>query len=167
MWKPSLTLWYDYLSGTSEEDARNGKFKTFNTLFDTGHKFYGLMDMFLPAGGANTNYLGLVDYAIKATLSPAKNWKFKAAVHQFYTAESPNVNAGIGAQNANRFGDGNLGQEIDLALIHKYNANTTISLGLARYLATPLFHVVARGAGTGGAGNDNADWAYLQFDVRF
>ena len=167
MWKPSLTLWYDYLSGTSEEDARNGKFKTFNTLFDTGHKYYGLMDMFLPAGGANTNYLGLVDYAIKASISPAKHWKLKAALHHFQTAESPNVNAGIALQNANRFGNSTLGQEYDLTLIHKYNANTTISAGWAQYYATPLFRLVATGAGTGGAGNDNANWAYLQFDVKF
>jgi hypothetical protein len=167
MWKPSLTLWYDYLSGTSEEDARDGDFATFNTLFDTGHKFYGLMDMFLNAGGANTNFLGLVDYAVKASISPAKNWKFKAAWHQFHTAESPNVNAGIAAQNGNRFGSSDLGQEIDLTLVHKYNANTTISAGWSHYAATPLFHVVATGAGTGGGGNDNADWAYLQFDVRF
>jgi len=167
MWKPSLTLWYDYLSGTSEDDARDGKFKTFNTLFDTGHKFYGFMDLFLNAGGANTNYLGLVDYAIKASVSPAKNWKFKAALHHFQTAESPNVNAGIGAQASTRLGDSDLGDEIDLTLVHKYNANTTISAGWSHFSAQPLFHVVATGAGTGGGGNDNADWAYLQFHVKF
>jgi len=51
MYKPSVTLWYDYLSGTDDEDQRDGNWKSFNTMFDTGHKFYGLHDLFLGIGG--------------------------------------------------------------------------------------------------------------------
>jgi hypothetical protein len=168
MWKPSLTFWYDYLSGTTDEDARDGDFKTFNTLFDTGHKFYGLMDLFLPSDGGNTNYLGLVDYAVKATISPANNWTFKADYHHFTTAEGPNGSPLLSAQNSNRFdGDNALGDEIDLTLVHKYNANTTISAGWSHFAAQSLFHRTARGGGIGGGGNDNANWAYLMFDVKF
>jgi len=167
MWKPSLTFWYDYLSGTSEEDARDNDFQTFNTLFDTGHKFYGYMDLFLPSGGANTNYLGLVDYAVKASIQPAKGWKLKADYHHFQTAESPNANPGIAAQVSTRFGDSNLGDEVDITLAHKYNEHTTISAGYSHFSAEPLFHITATDVGVGGGGNDNADWAYLMFDVEF
>jgi Alginate export len=168
MWKPSLTLWYDYLSGTSDEDARDGDFKTFNTLFDTGHKYYGLQDMFLPFDGANTNHLGLVDYAVKSSIQPAKGWKLKAAWHYFTTAEGANGNPVISGSNSTRFDDDSaLGHEIDLTLVHKYNANTTITAGWSHFAAESLFHRTATGAGTAGGGNDNADWAYLQFHVKF
>ena len=164
MWKPSLTFWYDYLSGTTDEDARDGDFKTFNTLFDTGHKFYGFMDLFLPNNGGNSNFLGLVDYSVKTTISPAANWTLKADYHRFTTAEGPNGSPIFSAQASTRFDDSVLGDEIDLTLVHKYNANTTISAGWSHFAAQSLFH---RTAGTGAAGNDNANWAYLMFDVKF
>ena len=49
-YKPAVTLWYDYLSGTSDEDLKNGNWKSFDTLYDTGHKYYGLQDLFLGVG---------------------------------------------------------------------------------------------------------------------
>jgi hypothetical protein len=170
MWKPSLTFWYDYLSGTTDEDTRDGDFKTFNTLFDTGHKFYGLMDLFLPNNGNNSNFLGLVDYAVKATISPANDWTLKADYHHFTTAEGPNASPILSGQAATgRFDDSDLGDEIDLTLVHKYNANTTISAGWSYFAAESLFHRTATSTGptVNGTGNNNAHWAYLQFDVKF
>lgn len=167
MWKPSITLWYDYLSGTSDEDAADGEFKTFNTLFDTGHKFYGLMDLFLPNNGNNTNFLGLIDYSVKTSISPAKNWTLKADYHHFTTAEGPSGSPVLSGQASTRFDDSSLGDEIDVTLVNKYNTNTTISAGWSYFAAESLFHHTATGVGTGGGGNDNAHWAYLMFDVKF
>jgi len=170
MWKPSITFWYDYLSGTSDEDARDGDYETFNTLFDTGHKFYGYMDLFLPATGANTRRLGLVDYAIKTSLQPAKGWKFKAAWHYFTTAESITVNTNLSGANlpgATSTSDGNdLGNELDLTIVHKYNANTTISAGWSHFWQEQGFEVV-NGAASSTGNPSTADWAYLMFDVKF
>ncbi len=167
MWKPSITLWYDYLSGTSEDDVRGGEFSTFNTLFDTGHKFYGFMDLFLPNNGNNTNFLGLVDYAVKTSIQPRNNWVFKADWHYFTTAEGPNGSPNLSGQAATRFDDNDLGHELDLTLVHKYNANTTISAGFSHFWAESLFRRTATGGGVNATGGDNASWAYLQFDVKF
>jgi len=101
--KPSLTVWYDYLSGTDDSDltASTVKYKSFNPVFDTGHKFYGLQDLFLGIGTGNetngTAALGLQDLAIKTKMSPAPGWTFKADYHWFYTAASAraNVNRGL------------------------------------------------------------------------
>ncbi len=161
MWKPSVTLWYDYLSGTSEDDIRDGDFSTFNTLFDTGHKFYGFMDLFLNNNGAATNFLGLVDYAIKTSIQPRSNWVFKADWHYFTTAEGPNAAPNLTGSAATRFDSSALGHELDLTLVHKYNANTTISAGFSNFWKESLFSLVNT------AGPDNASWAYLQFDVKF
>ena len=92
--KPGVTLWYDYLSGTSDEDQRGGSWNSFNTLFDTGHKFYGLQDVFLGlgAGGATgTQGLGLQDLALKTKLNPMPGWTLKVDYHWFWTAESAQI----------------------------------------------------------------------------
>ena len=163
MMKPSLTIWYDYLSGTEDSDLTksNPEYKSFNTLFDTGHKFYGLMDLYLGVGGGGqangTGGLGLQDIAIKAKLSPAPGWTFKADYHWFSTVESAsaNVRNGIG------YGGNALGNELDLTLINKYNANTNIVFGFSNYTTTATFRDLRNVLG------DGANWGYVMFDVKF
>ena len=166
MMKPSLTLWYDYLSGTSDADALNNDYKTFDTLFDTGHKFYGLMDQFVGATGAGSGQLGLQDIAIKAKISPMAGWTLKADYHWFFTAESVGANTGIAAGVP--LGTSNdLGTELDMTLIHKYNANTKIVIGYSNYVTSPGFKIVNANASGGNEGTDDANWAYVMFDVKF
>ena len=179
--KPGLTLWYDYLSGTSDEDlgigtgnTANQSFKSFNPVFDTGHKYYGLQDLFLGVGtGSETSgtaALGLQDLAIKTKMSPMPGWTLKADYHWFYTAESvvANSNRGLSGTGTTvlsrvneRAGDNSLGQEIDLTLVNKYNANTTITAGFSNYSTTQLFRDLRNVDG------GSANWAYLMFDVKF
>ncbi len=171
MWKPAITFWYDYLSGTSDDDARDGDFNTFNTLFDTGHKFYGFMDLFLPSNGGGTGGLGLVDYAVKTSIQPSKGWTVKADWHYFTTAESVVANSAIsGSTSSNTTsvgGDENdLGHELDLTLVHKYNANTTISAGYSKFWQESSFELL-NGAATSSGTVTPASWAYLMFDVKF
>jgi len=181
-WKPKITLWYDYLSGNSDEDMDEGTWAAFDTLYDTGHKFYGFMDLFLNGQGSATNYMGLQDAAIKLVLKPADNWTLKADVHNFRTAESPGVNPDIATRtgivsvcsssvftNASscaggRNGGSELGTEVDLTLVHKYNANTKLVFGLSQFMAESLYHSV-RGTGAGQA--NTARWAYVMADVKF
>jgi hypothetical protein len=166
MWKPSIALWYDYKSGTSDADARDGDFKTFNTLFDTGHKFYGLMDNFISANGSETLFLGLVDYVVKTSITPANGWTLKADFHHFTTAESVQANTNFSGSTPGGSDSNSLGQELDLTLVHKYNANTTISAGYSKYWQTSAFELVNANASST-ATVSPADWAYLQFHVKF
>jgi hypothetical protein len=181
MFKPSVTLWYDYLSGTSDEDQRNGDWKSFNTLFDTGHKFYGLQDLFLGVGGGTgtgTRGLGLQDLAVKFKLNPMPGWTLKLAAHAFATAEGPGASpttagytsaggstAGV---NAGNNADGYLGNEIDVTLVNKYNANTNIMIGFSNFNGTETFrNIKTTTAASQTIGSDDANWAYVQFDVKF
>jgi hypothetical protein len=172
--KPSLTIWYDYLSGTDDSDltAANGKWKSFNPVFDTGHKFYGLQDVFLGIGTGNdtngTAALGLQDLAVKTKMSPAPGWTLKADYHWFYTAASAAANTARGFSGRGTdtsvgvtTSSNSLGNEIDLSLTNKYNANTTITAGFSNYSNTLLFRDMKNVDGGG------ANWAYLQFDVKF
>ena len=54
-----------------------------------------------------------------------------------------------------------LGNELDLSLSNKYNANTTITAGFSNYSNTLLFRDLRNVDGGG------ANWAYLQFAVDF
>jgi len=153
--KPSLTVWYDQLSGTDDGDVSGNEWGTFNTLFDTGHKFYGHMDLFLNAANGGTVALGLHDLALKGSLQPMPGWTFKVAFHWF---ESDTLTA-----NAKALGtsvDEDLGTELDLQLIHKYNANVGISAGYSVFHTDYLFDLQRNTIG-------DADWAYLQFNVKF
>jgi hypothetical protein len=161
--KPGLTLWYDYLSGTSDDDAANNDYKSFNTLFDTGHKFYGLNDIFLGVGTNNTasgtGGFGLQDLAIKAKLNPMPGWTFKAHYHWFWTAEGV---AGSNGRSGLAGNSSDLGNELDLILVNKYNANTKINIGYSNFTTTAALRGLRSNVGA-----DSADWAYVQFQVNF
>ncbi len=171
MLKPGVTLWYDYLSGTTDEDQGKGNWNSFNTLYDTGHKFYGLQDLFLGVGSgssAGTKGLGLQDLALKFKLNPMPGWTFKLAAHAFSTAETaqsnPNV-SGIEVGTTPREDDSAyLGNEVDLTLVNKYNANTNIMIGFSNFNGSRTFKEIK---GNGIGGESDANWAYVQFDVKF
>ncbi|MBT3183182.1 MAG: DUF3373 family protein [Nitrospina sp.] len=162
MMKPSLTFWYDQLSGTDDSDVNGNEWGGFNTLFDTGHKFYGHMDLFLDggSGGGGTQGLGLVDMAIKGSIQPMAGWTVKAAFHWFETEVDPNSNATARGPQIAAGVDEDLGTELDLALVHKYNANTVISAGYSVFNGEQLFNLQRQTT-------EDADWAYVSFDVKF
>jgi hypothetical protein len=175
-WSPTLTLWFDSLSGIDDDDAAGGDYGVFDTMYDTGHKFYGLMDFYLNRAGSTTGYYGLEDYALKFKGTPKAGWTVKADFHHFRTQteiSGGDANTVI-ATDATLGGamDEDLGTEIDLTLAHKYDANTTIALGYSHYFTTSTFGMLNGGAaGSGGTAgsnnNDDADWTYLQIDTRF
>lgn len=179
MWKPGVTVWYDQLQGTDDGDVRDKKFRTFNTLFDTGHKFYGYMDLFLPANGANTAFLGLRDFAGKFSVKPLDKTSVNADIHAFWTETNVNDNATIRTNlgiPANSAADSNhLGEELDLTIVHNYNPNTNITLGYSHFWADDLFYAVngkATGVGLNASGAKgvnarDSSWGYVMFDVKF
>jgi len=169
--KPAVTLWFDYLSGTSDEDIKNGKWKSFDTLYDTGHKYYGLQDIFLGIGGGGekgTQGLGLQDFAVKVKMNPVAGWTLKVDWHSFYTAESINASPIVSdAPSVSSSGSNDsmfLGNEIDVTAVHKMNANTKLMIGYSNFDPGLTFRRLRRNS-TGDSAD--ANWAYVQFDVKF
>lgn len=200
LWKPSITLWYDHLSGTDQDDINDGDFSTFNTLFATQHKYYGHMDLFQTSGvslfttlfssadpiffgsGISTQYMGLRDLAVKASVQPTKKLLLKADFHWFWTDTdlSDTDNAVlrtslarffIASTNAPIASDFNkspsLGQELDITAIYRFDENFTFSAGYSRYFSTDLFKALNLFNFSGVTANDEADWAFAQFDWKF
>ena len=57
---------------------------------------------------------------------------------------------------------GDLGSELDLTLVHKYDSNTKIVAGYSHYWSS---HVLAALRNSGN--NADADWMYLMVDTKF
>ncbi len=171
--KPGITLWFDYLSGTDSSDLAAGDFGTFNTLFDTGHKYYGLQDFFLHGslGSIGTHPLGgLIDYAVKLSLQPMAKTTLKVDWHLFQVAEDDvcgTCSAVVAGPTATS--SSTLGNEIDITLVHKYSPSTKISLGYSHMFANELLTDYNAVVGQGGRAQnpEDADWFYLMFDVMF
>jgi len=183
-WKPKFTVWYDHLSGTDQDDINSNVFSTFSTLFATQHKYYGSMDLFMVSGnfladpsllgtGTSTAYLGLRDLAIKTSVQPHKKLLLNIDWHWFWT--DTDLSDPANAPLATLIGcdcDTNLGQELDITLIHRYNQWLTLSMGYSHYFSTALFKKVNSFIPT--ATNlsdpttpDDGDWAFVQLDLNF
>ena len=173
---PTITLWYDSLSGTDDEDASSSDMGTFNTLQDTGHKFYGFMDQFLNATGAASGYYGLQDIAVKTKFKVSDVNTLKIDFHHFETqTDLEGADSDTLRTNSADFGsvstgtmNGDLGQELDIVWVHKYDSNTKIVGGYGHYFSTTAFSTLNGGGGTAGSGsNDNQNWMFVMVDTKF
>lgn len=177
---PTITLWYDMLTGMDDDDISDGNMGAFDVLYDTGHKFYGFQDFYLNRAGSGSGYFGLQDIALKVKMTPKAGWTLKGDFHHFRTntdisggdADTAITNITDAATAINGAMDPDMGSELDLTLAHKYDANTTVSAGYSHYWTTTTFSQLNCGAaGSGGTcgsnSNDGSDWMYVQVHTKF
>jgi len=173
--KASVTLWYDRLSGVDDEDQAGNEWGAFDTMYDTGHKYYGFQDFYLSRTGAGTRWFGLQDIALKTKMSPRAGWTLKADLHHFRTStdltggDADGIIASLtdAANVINGAMDNDLGTEVDLTVVHKYDANTKIVAGYSHYFTTSTFSQLNGAGNRGSNANDDADWAYVMVDTKF
>jgi len=179
---PTITLWFDSLSGQDDDDVGGNEYGAFDTIQDTGHKFYGLMDQYLDRLGDGSQRLGLQDLAIKTKWKLSDKNLFKMDWHHFQTqsdlgggdTDAIRTNGGGAfASGAQTHGTGvlsnDLGQEIDVIFVHKYDSNTKLVAGYGHYFTT-LTHSLLNGSGGGDntfAQDEGQDWMYVMMDTKF
>lgn len=112
---PKLTLWFDRISG--DEDLSDTTVAGFDTLFQTGHKFYGRMDLFF-ARPADSTGRGLHDVAAKFQLAPGKNTQLNLDVHAMLAAAGD---------------DGHLGEEIDAWWTQSFGKHLRLVAGVGTF----------------------------------
>ena len=140
------------------------------------------MDLYLARNGGKEGRLGLQDFAIKTKMSPKPGWTLKADWHQFWTdvdlSENPTIAAidlkngtGTVAPGTGTDWSNDLGSELDLTLVHKYNPNVKVVFGYSHYWTSSLFAAVNPAQKQAGAGSnaegDDSDWAYVMIDTKF
>jgi hypothetical protein len=132
----------DVLSGT----AGGTKYKTFDPVFHTGHKFYGFMDYFVNIP-SNTQMYGLVDLLARTALTFSEKVNLNIWFHHF-------------AHHQSVAGHRALGQEIDMVLNLRYNKAVTFELGVSTFLPAAIMRDRF-------GGSDAAFWGYLMTTVAF
>ena len=105
-------------------------------------------------------------------MSPKPGWTLKADYHHFRTqtdidGADGNTVVAADATLSDTTMSPDLGSEIDLTVVHKYDANTKIVAGFSHYMTTTTFATL-NGTGTRGSdNNDDSDWAYVQVHTKF
>ncbi len=145
--KPMLGAGVAYLSGDDGADA--SKYKVFNTLYATNHKFYGYMDYFLNIP-KHTYNLGLMDIHGKASIVPFEKFKLALAYHMF------NANADYKLIDGNT--STSFGSEIDLTLAYKYSSNVKFVGGFSFFTPGDIFKETK--------GVDSSMWSYVMAIVN-
>ncbi|WP_147205050.1 alginate export family protein [Segetibacter aerophilus] len=138
----------DYTSGGSKGATSN----TFDPLYGTPHKLWGLMDYFYAANPFGKG--GLTDYYIKAKYKTSDKFLLSTDLHQFNSAAS--IRTGDNQRN--------FGQEIDMVGNYSLTKQITIEGGYAHFFATPLLTSAAVKNVANAQANNN--WAYVMINIK-
>jgi hypothetical protein len=114
----------DIISGT--DPSATSKFRTFETNYSTGHKFYGYMDYFFKTQ-SNIGYLGLNDYYLTTSYAPkGSDFNFSANIHT------------LGTNKSSIASGSDLGREVDATVVYNFVKGTTITWGGSVFLPGEL-----------------------------
>jgi hypothetical protein len=143
--KVSAGAGIDYTSGGSTGSTSN----TFDPLYGTPHKFWGLMDYFYAASPFGKG--GLKDYYVKAKYKASDKFLLTTDFHQFNSATSINDQT-------------NFGQEIDVVGAYTITKQIGIEAGYAHFFTTPLLaSALVKNVPNP---KTNANWAYLMINIK-
>ncbi len=145
--RPQISAGVDILSG--DDDTQDDELKAFNTLYATNHKYYGFMDYFLNIP-FHTMELGLVDIHAKLAIKPSTKTSANLAYHIFNAQQEF-----VGNNGSSENGFGN---EIDITLQHKYDANVNFVAGASLFIPGKIFEQTR--------GKDSSTWFFLMTVVN-
>jgi Alginate export len=152
--KLSIGPGVDVTSGNNGSDPSQ-RFKHFDPLYGTPHKFWGLMDYFYVADGFGAN--GLTNYYLKAKYKAKDNLILSLDGHHFQLPSA--VTAADGTEMSK-----SLGTELDLVLNYAVTKAINIEGGYSMMFSTPTMASpkvknVKRAAET-------SSWAYLMISIK-
>ena len=155
-WKPRLGVEYNYGSGDS--DPADGDIETFQNLFPTNHKFYGIMDL--------TAWQNMQHAAAELQVQPCKTVTAQLGYRAFFIASTDDVWYRANGTTAVRpltpaaRAAGNYeGSQTELVLTWNVKKWLQIQGGYAHFFAGDYL------ADTGAS--DDADFGYVQAALTF
>lgn len=144
----------DITSGNNGSDPSK-RFKRFDPLYGTPHKFWGYMDYFYVADPFGSN--GLVNYYVKTKLKARDDLMLTADVHRFVLPEAITTESGEDLQKT-------LGTEIDLVMNYGMTKAITLEGGFSTIFSTPT--MTSSKVKNVNAAKDISTWAYLMISIR-
>lgn len=155
-WKPRL--WTEYNFATGDSDPTDDNIETFQNLFPTNHKFYGIMDLFA--------WQNLHNPMARLQASPMKNVVAQLDYNAFWLANTNDVGYRANgltplrpltpaARTANNY----VGSEIDFVVTWNVNKNVNVQAGYSHFFAGAYL------ADTGPS--DDANFGYVMATLNF
>jgi hypothetical protein len=145
---PRVGLGLDVLSG--DADPADGTYRAFNTLYATGHRYYGYMDL-ITDPAARTQERGLIDGMASARVALPRRLALDIDGHGFWLQ-----------QQFTTLPDRLIGWELDLTLPIALGPGQQLQLGYSFFRNGPVAPLV----GLGSSGS-LSHWAYLQASFSF
>lgn len=145
----TVTIGSDYLSGN---DGEGNKYKAFDPLYGTHHKFYGAMDYFY-ASGWKVSSPGLWDNRIGVTFKASPKVTLQANYHYFSTAQDPVV--------GNKDLKKSLGSEVDAQIDYSIMKDVKLSAGYSFMRGTKTMDAVK-----GGYHKSWQDWGWVSLNIN-
>jgi hypothetical protein len=154
--KSSHFIGFDRLSGTG---VASSKSNTFDPLFGTHHKFYGLMDYFYVGNphAQQGKTVGLQDFFIRSkfNLNSTKT-SVSTELHHFVTPVRITEPSGSAKSLSST-----LGSEVDIVLQHSFQKDFVVHLGYSQMFATESLQAI-KGGDREGINN----WAWLMLTFK-
>jgi hypothetical protein len=147
-----ITAASDYLSGDDGENP--DKYKAFNPLYGTHHKFYGTMDYFYIGPSFLFGYNpGLWDNQLGLTYKTSPKVALALNYHYFQTATDVNV----GSEKQSR----GLGSEWDFQVTWNAMKDVTLTGGYSAMFGNDAMKAVK-----GGDPSQRQDWAWISLNIN-
>lgn len=146
--KPRFAIGIDLTSG--DDDASDGKVKTYSNLYPTTHKFQGYMDYFVNTSGEAYANAGLMDIYLRHKCNFKPDWWMMFDWHYFKTAADYTGLSGLTTD---------VGMEFDLTIETNSVAGVGLVWGGSYFIPQDDF--------VGLADNDSGFWSYLQATIDF
>ena len=137
---------FDYLSG---DKGNGGKYKAFDPLYGTHHKFYGAMDYFYASTFANGYAPGLMDVRIGGRFRASDKVDMELNYHYFSTA--------VKVQDLKKY----LGSEVDYQINWSIMKDVKLSAGYSFMRGTKTMDAVK-------TGNHKSwqDWGWVSLNIN-
>lgn len=152
--KFSLGPGIDLTSGNDGSQA-SSKFKRFDPLYGTPHKFWGYMDYFYVADGFGSN--GLIDTYLRLRYKVAQNLVLSLDTHHF---SLPNRITGEGNAELSR----RLGTELDFTFLWTTTKSIGIEGGMSSMFGTPT--LTSKKVKNVPNADRVSSWAYLMVTLK-
>jgi len=155
-WRPRVFLEYNYASG--DKNPADGEIETFQNLFPTNHKFYGIMDLF--------SWQNMHDAHVSFSVKPAKTLTAQIDYYAHWIANNNDVWYRSNGLTAVRPLDASArsarsyqGSELDFILTWDVMKNIQLQGGYAHFFAGSYLE------DTGA--HDDANFGYVMATLKF
>ncbi len=166
-WKPRLGVEYNFASGDS--NPNDGKHGTFENLFPTNHKFYGIMDTISLQNMHNVRVgvsakplprlMLALDYRAFWLADTHDNFYTVAGFRRGGIATTPGTGYGINPSYG-----GYVGSEMDLVATWTVNRFATAQVGYGHYFVGDY---IRESLSSSAVGSTDANFCYVQMNLVF